>query len=201
MNSPEFVILCKLLESEPAFVSGTVLARELKMSRVGVWMHMEKLRTQGFGFEAVRSQGYRISKYPVGINSLLVQAYLRPRRQPVDILWLAEIDSTNAEAERQLAGGRTTPFVVLARRQSLGRGRFGRVWHSEDDGNLYASFVFRPHLEPGRMTTFTLWMGANLCGLVAGFCNIKPGLKWPNDLYFDGRKLGGMLTEARIDAD
>ena len=117
------------------------------------------------------------------------------------MLWLPEVDSTNDEAERQLAAGRPTPFVVLARRQSLGRGRFGRVWHSEDNGNLYASFAFRPHLEPGRMNTFTLWMGANLCELVANFCRIQPGIKWPNDLYFEGRKLGGMLTEARIDAD
>jgi BirA family biotin operon repressor/biotin-[acetyl-CoA-carboxylase] ligase len=201
MNSPEFVILRELLAGQPDFVSGTALSRKLGMSRVGVWMHMEKLRAQGFSFEAVRSHGYRISRFPDGINPLLVQAYLKPGPRPVDLLWLTEVDSTNAEAERRLASGRRTPFVVLARRQSRGRGRFGRVWHSEDEGNLYASFVFRPHLEPGRMTTFTLWMGANLCDLVANFCSIQPGLKWPNDLYYEGLKLGGMLTEARIDAD
>jgi BirA family biotin operon repressor/biotin-[acetyl-CoA-carboxylase] ligase len=201
MNSPEFVILCELLEGDPNFVSGSALARKLGMSRVGVWTHMGKLRAQGFEFEAVRRRGYRISGYPPGINPLLVQACLKSRPKPVDLLWLATVDSTNEEAERQLAAGRATPFVVIARQQSLGRGRFGRVWHSEDTANLYASFVFRPHLEPGRMTTFTLWMGANLCDLVANFCRIQPGIKWPNDLYFDGRKLGGMLTEARIDAD
>ena len=201
MNSPEFIILCELLDHDPAFVSGTALARKLGMSRVGVWMHMEKLRAQGFEFEALRNHGYRIRHPPAGLNPLLVQAYLKPRRQPVDLLWLPEVDSTNAEAERQLAVARPTPFVVLARQQSLGRGRFGRVWHSAGPGNLYASFVFRPRLEPGRMATFTLWMGANLCDLVANFCRIQPGLKWPNDLYFEGRKFGGMLTEARIDAD
>jgi BirA family biotin operon repressor/biotin-[acetyl-CoA-carboxylase] ligase len=51
------------------------------------------------------------------------------------------------------------------------------------------------------MQTFTLWMGVNICELVANFCRATPGLKWPNDLLFDGRKAGGMLTEARIDAD
>ena len=201
MSSPEFVILCELLDGGPNFVSGSALARMLGMSRVAVWQYMEKLRTQGFEFEAVPSRGYRLNKSPATVNPLLVQAYLKPRPQPVDLLWLSEVDSTNAEAERQLAAGRATPFVVLARRQSLGRGRFGRVWHSEESGNLYASFVFRPHLEPGRMATFTLWMGASLCDLVANFCQIRPGLKWPNDLYYDGRKLGGMLTEARVDAD
>jgi BirA family biotin operon repressor/biotin-[acetyl-CoA-carboxylase] ligase len=51
------------------------------------------------------------------------------------------------------------------------------------------------------MQTFTLWMGVNLCELVANFTGLAPGLKWPNDIVFDGRKAGGMLTEARVDAD
>jgi hypothetical protein len=51
------------------------------------------------------------------------------------------------------------------------------------------------------MQTFTLWMGLNVCELLANFTGASPGLKWPNDLLFDGRKAGGMLTEARIDAD
>jgi len=201
VKSPEFIILRELLDHDPDFVSGTALSHKLGMSRVGVWLHMRKLRAQGFEFEALRNHGYRILRPPAGLNPLLVQACMKPRGHPVDLLWLPETDSTNAEAERQLAAARPTPFVVMAGRQNKGRGRFGRVWHSPDNCNLYASFAFRPRLEPARMTTFTLWMGASLCDLVAGFCGIKPGLKWPNDLYFDGRKFGGMLTEARVDAD
>ncbi len=201
MKSPEFIIVCELLAHENAFVSGTVLARRLGMSRVAVWMHMEKLRSQGFGIEAVRNHGYRLVQQPPGLNSLLVDVHLRPAGRHPEVLCLPEVDSTNDEAERQLAGGRATPFIVLARRQTQGRGRFGRVWHSGDNGNLYASFAFRPPLEPGRMQTFTLWMGVNLCELVASFCRFQPGIKWPNDLYFHGRKLGGMLTEARVDSD
>jgi BirA family transcriptional regulator, biotin operon repressor / biotin---[acetyl-CoA-carboxylase] ligase len=201
MIAPELVILRELLAREPDFVSGNLLARKLGVSRVAVWMQIEKLRQQGFAFEAVRSRGYRITRPPAGLNLLLIQAHLKPRPRHPDILCLPEVDSTNDEAERQLARGRTTPFVVLARRQTLGRGRFGRVWHSEDNGNLYASFVFRPHLVPARMQMFTLWMGVNLCELVASFCRLEPGIKWPNDLFFAGRKLGGMLTEARVDSD
>jgi BirA family transcriptional regulator, biotin operon repressor / biotin---[acetyl-CoA-carboxylase] ligase len=201
MNPPELVILRELLARPTGFVSGSALAGKLGMSRVGVWQHMRRLRAQGFVFEAVRSRGYRLARQPAGLNLLLIQAHLPPRVRPPEILCLAEVDSTNDEAERQLAAGRSAPFVVLARRQTLGRGRFGRVWHSEDNGNLYASFAFRPRLEPGRMATFTLWMGASLCELVANFCQVPPGIKWPNDLYFDDRKFGGMLTEARVDAD
>ena len=100
-----------------------------------------------------------------------------------------------------LAAGRPAPFAVLARRQTRGKGRLGRAWHSESPVSLYASLAFRPQVEPGRMQTFTLWMGVNLCELLANFTGVEPGIKWPNDIVFDGRKAGGLLTEARIDAD
>ena len=51
------------------------------------------------------------------------------------------------------------------------------------------------------MQTFTLWMGLNICELLTNFASVTPGIKWPNDILFDGRKAGGMLTEARVDAD
>src|SRR5690606_41915139 len=85
--------------------------------------------------------------------------------------------------------------------QTRGRGRLGRAWHSEQNGNRSASFAFRPRVAPGRMAVFTLWMGVNICELIANFTTLKPGIKWPNDILFDGRKAGGMLTEARVDAD
>jgi BirA family biotin operon repressor/biotin-[acetyl-CoA-carboxylase] ligase len=201
MNQPETVILRELLEHEPDFVSGSTLAKTLGMSRVGVWTHMEKLRGQGFAFEAVRSRGYKLTRRPETLNATLVGAYLRPRAGDFAIVFSDEIDSTNSEAERELERGRPAPFAVLARRQTRGRGRFGRAWHSEANGNLYLSFAFRPRLDPARMQAFTLWMGVNVCELIANFCRLRPGLKWPNDLLFDGRKAGGMLTEARVDAD
>jgi BirA family biotin operon repressor/biotin-[acetyl-CoA-carboxylase] ligase len=201
MSLPETVILRELLDSESGFVSGNALAKKLGMSRVGIWTHMEKLRAQGFAFKAVRSQGYKLTRSPSTLNLALIEAHLRRRARGFALTFFDEIDSTNNEAERQLAAGRPAPFAVLARRQTHGRGRFGRTWHSEANGNLYVSFAFRPRLEPARMQTFTLWMGVNICELVANFCQLAPGLKWPNDLIFSGRKAGGMLTEARVDAD
>lgn len=200
-SPPETVILAELIAAEPAFVSGSTLAKKLGMSRVAIWQYMEKLREQGFAFEAVRARGYRLTARPEGLNAALVLAYRRDHAGDFPLQLIPEIDSTNDEAARQLAAGKPAPFAIIAQRQTKGRGRFGRVWHSEDNGNLYASFAFRPNLEPARMQMFTLWMGANLCDLVGKFCRTNPGLKWPNDLLFDGRKAGGMLTEARMDAD
>ncbi len=201
MPTAEHLILRELVAHESEWVSGSALAAKLGVSRVAVWQHMEKLRAAGFEFEAQRSRGYRISSPPRTLHTALIETQLRVHPRGFSLLVLDTVDSTNDEAHRQLAAGRPTPFAVLARRQTRGRGRFGRTWHSDSPVNLYASFAFRPRVEPERMQTFTLWMGVNICELLAKFARVEPGLKWPNDILFQGRKAGGMLTEARIDAD
>lgn len=201
MPTPEHQILREMIASGPDWVSGAQLAGKLGMTRVAVWHHMEKLRAEGFTFEAKRARGYRLAGRPEGLNARLIEVLLKTRAKGFSLDVLDEIDSTNDEAARQLAAGRAAPFAILARRQTRGRGRFGRTWHSADNGNLYISFAFRPRVPPDRMQTFTLWMGVNVCELIVNFARLSPGLKWPNDIVFDGRKAGGMLTEARVDAD
>jgi BirA family biotin operon repressor/biotin-[acetyl-CoA-carboxylase] ligase len=201
MPNPEQAILGELLNSESSWVSGAALAAKLGVSRVAVWHHMEKLREQGFKFEARRARGYRLLSPPEDLHAGLIDLQVKVRPRGFNLVLLDEVDSTNDEAARQLSAGRPTPFAILARRQVKGRGRFGRQWHSESNGNLYASFAFRPQLPPADMATFTLWMGVNLCELIANFARVAPGLKWPNDILFNGRKAGGMLTEARVDSD
>lgn len=201
MASTETSILRALLGSEAGPVSGARIARDLGISRVAVWLQLQKLKKLGFAFEASRSRGYRLRKTPAQLHPGLVEAYLSGRPRPPHLVCLESVDSTNSEAERQLATGSPVPLVILARTQTAGRGRRGRPWHSPAAGNLYCTFVFRPKLEPARLQDFTLWMGLNVCELVSNFCKVDPGLKWPNDLLLAGRKAGGMLTEARIDAD
>ncbi len=201
MHPSEVIILRELLNSETGHVTGVRLGNLLGVSRGAVWMQLQKLTRQGFAFEAVRRRGYRLIKRPDALHSALVHAHLSRRQRIPGIICLDRVDSTNSEAERRLATGEKVPFVIFAREQTQGRGRRGRAWHSAANGNLYATFMFRPQLEPARMQDFTLWMGLNVCELVANFCQIQPGLKWPNDLHIGGKKAGGILTEARIDAD
>ncbi len=201
MPNADQVILSELLAREPNWVSGAALASRLGVSRVAIWQHMEKLRAAGFTFEAQRARGYRLKLRPSFLHAALVEAHLKVRPRHFTLHVLDVVDSTNDEAARQLAAGRPTPFAVLARKQTRGRGRFGRAWHSESSLNLYSSFAFRPRVSPERMQTFTLWMGVNLCEMLANFTGVAPGIKWPNDLLFKGRKAGGMLTEARVDSD
>lgn len=199
---PEILVLQALLDAgDDGVVSGATLARNLGVSRVSVWQYLERLREQGFEIESLHARGYRLASRPTFLHPALIDAHRRPEPGAPSIHFSDTIGSTNDEATRLLAAGEPAPLVVVSRRQEKGRGRLGRAWHSEVDGNLYASFAFRPEVEPARMQTFTLWMGVNVCVLVASFCRAAPGLKWPNDLLFEGRKAGGMLTEARMDAD
>ncbi|MBH53532.1 MAG: biotin--[acetyl-CoA-carboxylase] ligase [Opitutaceae bacterium] len=194
-------ILKALLEAEDGFVSGNRLANELGLSRVSIWSRMEKLRDQGFEFEAVTRKGYRIVKKPEALSSWLTRAYLEDSTIDYELVFLSSIDSTNDHATRLLANDFEAPFFVIANEQTLGRGRMGRQWYSPPSYNLYLSFASTPNVRPDRMQLFTLWMGACIAQHLRNRLNLDIGIKWPNDLYFDQKKLAGMLTEARVDAD
>ena len=134
---------------------------------------------------------------------------LRPASAVPQIFTHDTLDSTNDEAARLLADPAiAAPLVVIARRQTKGRGRLGRPWLSEPNGNLYISFGFRPRVAPPRLQTLTLWAGVTLCDFLAarimggreGKGSAAPAIKWPNDIFFGPRKAGGMLAEARAAA-
>lgn len=201
MAQTDIHILKALLSNGPEFVSGNQLAQQLGISRVGVWARLEKLRDEQFDIEAVRHRGYRLSKEPDHINGRLIQAYLDLQGNSTHLHCLSEVDSTNSVAERLLANNEETPLVVISNRQTQGRGRMGRVWHSPDKGGIYASFAFRPRLPYPRLQTITLWLGLQICHSLHQTYGLALKVKWPNDLFLDGRKVAGMLTEARIDAD
>ncbi len=201
MTDTNVLIIREFLAAEGDFVSGSELAELIGVSRVSVWSYMEKLKAQGFDFEAVRSKGYRLTKVPENLNQPLIQSRLQHAAQDFTAIVLDEVDSTNSEAERRIANGEATPFVVISRLQQVGRGRLGRVWHSPQNGNLYASFGFRPQISPSQMSLFTLWMGINICECINSICRVSCQVKWPNDLHIEGKKVAGILTEARMEAD
>ena len=195
-------ILLAFLEADGEPVSGDRLAKELGVSRVAIWSRLERLRASGYVFAASTRKGYALRSVPRHLDPALLDAHLRLLKVAPKVEFLAEVDSTNSEAERRLAVGQEAPFAVLARTQKAGRGRLGRKWHSAPSGNLYLSLAFRPFIPPDRLRPFTLWMGLALCAHVEKTFGLRLGLKWPNDLQSpDGRKVAGMLTEARLDAD
>lgn len=194
-------LLTLLLEAMGDFVPGRKLEERLRISRPAIHQGVEKLRGLGFEIEARRHSGYRILREPKLSSSLLYDAYQPLVLGAPKVYYFDQLDSTNSVAERLLAERTPTPFVVVAGSQTAGRGRLGRRWHSPTGGDLYASFAFHPRRPPREMPAITLWFGLAIARFLKAELGLPVKVKWPNDLLLDDRKLAGMLTEARVDAD
>ena len=201
-ENPSSYVLRMLLAASPYYVSGSMLAQKLKMSRVGIWSRINKLRQAGLSIDASQNRGYRLSAEPDLLNQPLLEAWLKECRKSCKVFVFDEVDSTNSVTERLLANGEKAPFAVLANTQNEGRGRLGRKWHSPKGGNLYLSIGLRPDVDLIKLRSFTLWQGMQIGNLLRSLTGINDiSVKWPNDLVHKGKKLGGMLTEASIDCE
>lgn len=117
------------------------------------------------------------------------------RRLGQEILFLAETDSTNLRARDYALGGAKEGLVVLADFQSQGKGRMGRIWKSPPGVNLYLSVVLRPPIPLARAPQLTLLAGVSGAKALTKVSGLRVGLKWPNDLLLDGKKVAGILAE------
>jgi BirA family biotin operon repressor/biotin-[acetyl-CoA-carboxylase] ligase len=110
----------------------------------------------------------------------------------------AAVPSTNDLARALAEGGDPGPVAVVAERQTAGRGRRGRAWVSPP-GGLYLSALLRPRVPPARAGLLPLAAGVAVAEVIEGL-GLAPELRWPNDVLLEGRKLGGILCEARVEA-
>jgi BirA family biotin operon repressor/biotin-[acetyl-CoA-carboxylase] ligase len=116
-------------------------------------------------------------------------------RQP---LWFAEVGSTNDVAATLADRGEAEGTVVIADAQSAGRGRHGRTWASPPGAGLYLSMIMRPAAHA--VSLLTIAAGVALADGIQAATGLQPQLKWPNDVYMNGRKLAGILAEAGTSA-
>ena len=119
----EAVLLELLLEGETGFVSGSALAGKLAMSRAAVWKHVERLRSYGYRIEAVASRGYRLLEVPDRMTSLELKPLLNTRELGQRIDFFEELESTSTEAFSLARSGAPHGTLVVAERQTAGRGR------------------------------------------------------------------------------
>ncbi|HCJ12394.1 MAG: biotin--[acetyl-CoA-carboxylase] ligase [Verrucomicrobia bacterium GWF2_51_19] len=113
-------------------------------------------------------------------------------------LFYKTVDSTQSVVVREMERGADVPLFVLAEEQTTGRGRKGQPWVGARAQNVYLSAGFHPLLTPTAMQPFTLRMGLAICRAINANLGVLLQLKWPNDLYFEGQKVGGMLAESVI---
>lgn len=105
-----------------------------------------------------------------------------------------ELESTNTEALNQAKRGADEGLCIIARRQTAGRGRHGRVWISEKDAGLYFSLVLRPKIQMRFLSLITLMTAVAVYETLKTF-DLKPDIKWANDVHINGKKISGILAE------
>jgi BirA family biotin operon repressor/biotin-[acetyl-CoA-carboxylase] ligase len=131
---------------------------------------------------------------------LTIEAIRRGLRGEVvgrQIYLFGEVDSTNARLRRLVRAGARPGTVVLAESQSAGRGRLGQTWFSPPGVNLYASVLLQPTLRAEELPVFSLVASLALSDALRDL-GLAPGIKWPNDVLLDGRKVAGSLLEAGV---
>ncbi len=197
---PKTILLPLLASGE--FRSGQDLANALGVSRTAVWKQLNKLEELGLAIESVKGRGYRI---PGGIE-LLREARVRSSLESpaANLLRGLVIDevvaSTNAEAMQKVEQGAGAGMVYTAEQQTAGRGRRGRSWVSPYARNLYFSIIGEFTQGAAALEGLSLAVGVAVARALenSGIAGVK--LKWPNDVLFQGAKLGGILLEMVGDA-
>ena len=185
--------LLKVLQ-DGRFHSGQELGAALGISRSAVWKHLQRLEVAlGIQFHKVPGRGYRL---PEPISLLDVDSLGMAIEQLGWALRVLEsTDSTNAEALRLLSSDARAPFVVLAESQTSGRGRRGRAWVSPPAQNLYYTLALTITGGPQRLSGLSLVVGLAVMSALRQMGVKSAGVKWPNDIYVDGKKIAGILLE------
>ncbi|MBS7664180.1 bifunctional biotin--[acetyl-CoA-carboxylase] ligase/biotin operon repressor BirA [Pseudomonas lalucatii] len=185
--------LLRLLQ-DGRFHSGEALGVALGVSRAAVWKQLRALEAElGLPVHKVRGRGYRLASPLRLLDEGQLAASGPDHAWPITVL--PSVDSTNSEALRQLSSQRQPPFVVLAERQTSGRGRRGRAWVSPFAENLYYSLVLRVEGGVRQLEGLSLVVGLALLRAIRALGVEQAGLKWPNDLLVNGRKIAGILLE------
>ncbi|MDD5272088.1 MAG: bifunctional biotin--[acetyl-CoA-carboxylase] ligase/biotin operon repressor BirA [Methylovulum sp.] len=194
-------ILTLLADGE--FHSGTTLANHLGVSRSAVWKQLAGLADLGLHHAAVSGKGYRLEKPLELLAAHTITSGLQPAAQALlqRLEIHDQIDSTNAYLSAQAQSNAATGTVCFAEHQTAGKGRRGRQWVSPFGSNLYVSILWR--FQQGYASTAGLSLAIGVAVIRAlQQQHINPvGLKWPNDIISNGKKLGGILIEMSGESD
>lgn len=176
------------------FISGESIAGELKISRTAVWKHIQKLREHGYEILSRERCGYKLKDAPDLLLPSEIQIGLDTQVVGVEMHYEPSVDSTNRVAKALAYHGAKDGTIVVAEEQTGGKGRRERNFYSPRGKGIWFSVVLRPKILPKDAPQLTLMTAVAVAEAMNRF-NLKLGIKWPNDLLFDGRKIVGILTE------
>lgn len=188
-------ILELLSQRQGTFISGEELSNMLNISRTAVWKHIHSLKEEGYRILASPRRGYVLTERPDILTETEIRSGLETRVFGQKVAFFPLLDSTNEEAKRLAAAGAPEGTVVVSEQQQQGKGRIGRQWASPPKIGLWFTLILRPAVLPVHAAQLTFVSAVAVCLALKEATGLPLTLKWPNDLLWDGKKVGGILTE------
>lgn len=188
---------------EKEYVSGEVLANKLSISRVAVWKQIQKLKNTGYKITSDQNLGYCLVYRPDLLLPQEIQRGLSTSYIGKEMYYFSELKSTNIIAkEKALHGAEriNEGTLIIAERQSAGKGRLGREWFSPS-GGIWLSIILYPQLSPSYISRITLMTAVAIVKVIKVCTQIKSQIKWPNDILINEKKVCGILTEMSAELD
>lgn len=194
-------ILELLRQRSGGYVSGEEISQQLGVSRTAVWKHIQEIKQAGYAIEAHSRRGYTLRQAPDLLLPDEIRAILDTKVLGREVHYYSEVESTNNLAKKLAAEGCQEGTVVVAEAQSAGRGRISRGWYSPHGKGIWMSVVLRPPFGPQEAPKCTLMAAVAINKAIRDFTGIKSGIKWPNDILYNGKKMVGILTEMSAEMD
>ena len=182
------------------FLSGQDLSDVLKISRVAVWKHIKTIKSLGYKIESKQKLGYRLVKNSEKLLPWEITDGLKTKTIGKKVYYFDTIDSTQNYAIEISKKKNENGSVVISQRQTAGRGRMNRKWITVK-GGLSMSIILHPKFDVSTTTLFPMAASLALATTIQKTMNIKPNVKWPNDVVIKGKKVAGMIVDASIESN
>lgn len=193
--------LLAVLREAKDYVSGQILCDRFGVSRTAVWKAVNQLKNAGYEIEAVQNKGYRLHFVPDIISEFELKSRRKTKWIGQELVYLNTVDSTNTKVKNLAEEGYPNGTLVVADSQTAGRGRRGRVWESPAGNSIYMSLLLKPEINPNNASMITLVAALALSKAISETTKRPAGIKWPNDIVMNGKKVCGILTEMSAQFD
>lgn len=192
-------ILALLEANKGRFVSGESLAKNLGVTRNSVWKAVRALQDDGYSIESVTGKGYMLDQGTSRLSRASIERFLT--RSGILVEYHETIGSTNVRAKEIASDHENETVLVVANEQTAGRGRQGRSFDSPSGSGVYFSLLLHPDFHAAETSLITSYAACCLAQTIDELLDCKARIKWVNDIFVNGRKVSGILTEASFSAE
>lgn len=193
--------ILKMLRETDGYVSGQELCNKFGVSRTAVWKAINQLKENGYEIEAVQNKGYHLLSAPDIMDKTELESIHATEWAGCEIYYFDSIDSTNTKAKELAEEGHPSGTLVVADRQTAGKGRRGRSWESPTGIGIFMTLMLKPEINPNNASMLTLVAAMATTRAIRRVTGVPALIKWPNDIVMNGKKVCGILTEMSAQFD